>query len=145
MPHIAQSALVPYSDQMMFDLVKDIDRYVEFLPWCADSEVLSSEGDYICGRLLVARMGVKRAFTTRNRLVAPQRIELTLQEGPFQSLQGAWEFLALRGDACKVSLTLDFVFSNSLMEAAFGKVFQQIANTMVDSFCQRAKQVYGTS
>jgi ribosome-associated toxin RatA of RatAB toxin-antitoxin module len=142
-PHIEKSALVPYADQAMFDLVKDIDRYVEFLPWCGGSEVLSEQGYEVCGRLVVERMGVKQAFITCNQLQAPQRIDLKLKEGPFKSLSGTWRFIALREDACKVCLNLDFTFSNRLMDAAFGKVFEQIANTMVESFCQRAKQVYG--
>ncbi len=143
MPCVQKSALVPYSDQLMFDLVKDIDRYADFLPWCGDSVVLSETPEQVCGRLTVERLGVRQAFSTCNHLAPPERISIDLQEGPFQSLQGAWEFVPLRENACKVTLKLDFAFSGHLINVAFGKAFEQIANTMVDAFCQRAKVVYG--
>lgn len=143
MARVEKSALVPFSDQAMFDLVRDVDRYSEFLPWCADSELLSDDGDRICGRIDVERMGIRQSFSTCNQCKAPGYMSIELKEGPFQSLSGAWEFVALREDACKVVLTLDFEFSGKLINAAFGKVFHQIANTMVESFCKRAKEVYG--
>lgn len=140
---VEKSALVPFSDQMMFDLVKDVERYQDFLPWCGGSELLSHEGNRLCGRIVVERMGVQQSFSTCNVCDEPRRMEISLQEGPFESLHGAWEFVALREDACKVVLTLEFEFSNKLMEMAFGKVFHHIANTMVESFGKRAREVYG--
>jgi ribosome-associated toxin RatA of RatAB toxin-antitoxin module len=140
---VEKSALVPFSDRQMFELVKDVGRYKEFLPWCADSKLLSDEDDVVCGRIEVERLGIRQGFSTCNRYDAPRRMEIALKEGPFKSLSGAWEFIALREDACKVVLLLEFEFSGKLINAAFGKVFHQIANSMVESFCQRAREVYG--
>jgi ribosome-associated toxin RatA of RatAB toxin-antitoxin module len=70
-------------------------------------------------------------------------MDIELREGPFKSLHGAWDFVPLREDACKVVLVLNFEFSNKLMNAAFGKVFHQLANTLVESFCTRAREKYG--
>ena len=143
MAHVEKSALVPFSDQAMFDLVKDVDRYAEFLPWCRSSELLSEDGNRLCGRIEVERMGVRQSFSTCNVCDEPRRMAIELREGPFKSLHGAWQFIALSEDACKVVLSLEFEFSNRLMNAAFGKVFHQIANTMVESFSKRAREVYG--
>lgn len=143
MAQVEKSALVPFSDRQMFDLVKDVDRYKEFLPWCSDSQLLSHEGNELCGRIDVARLGIHQSFTTCNRYEEPRRMEIRLKEGPFKSLDGAWEFIELRENACKVKLTLHFEFSGRLINAAFGKVFHQIANTMVESFVERARGVYG--
>jgi ribosome-associated toxin RatA of RatAB toxin-antitoxin module len=143
LPRIEKSALVPFSGQAMFELVKDVDRYKEFLPWCVDSELLSHEGNRICGRIEVARMGVRQAFSTCNTYQEPRHMDIELREGPFKSLHGAWDFVPLREDACKVVLVLNFEFSNKLMNAAFGKVFHQLANTLVESFCTRAREKYG--
>ncbi len=143
MPVVEKSALVPYADRQMFDLVKDVARYPEFLPWCAGAELLSDDGHKVCGRIEVARMGIHQAFSTCNAYEAPRHMDIELVEGPFKSLHGAWDFIALREDACKVVLHLEFEFSGQLINAAFGKVFQQIANTLVDSFCKRAREVYG--
>lgn len=143
MPQVEKSALVPFSDQAMFDLVKDVDRYQEFLPWCSGSALLSHEGNRICGRIDIERLGVHQSFSTCNVYDEPRRMDIELKDGPFQSLHGAWEFVGLREDACKVILSLEFEFSNRLMDMAFGKVFHQIANTMVESFSKRAREVYG--
>lgn len=143
MARVEKSALVPFSDQAMFDLVKDVDRYEEFLPWCGGSELLSHEGNRLCGRIDVERIGVRQSFSTCNICDEPRRMEIELKDGPFKSLHGSWEFIALREDACKVVLSLEFEFSSKLMNAAFGKVFHQIANTMVESFSKRAREVYG--
>lgn len=83
-----------------------------------------------------------RSFTTCNRLNPPERIELRLVDGPFRYLEGAWQFTTLREDACKVALRLEFEFANALLRATIGPVFNRIADTLVDSFCQRARQVY---
>ena len=143
MPVVEKSALVPYSDQQMFELVKDVAHYSDFLPWCSDSELLSDDGHTVCGRIEVSRLGIRQSFSTCNRYEAPRRMEIELVEGPFKSLHGHWEFIALKENACKVMLHLEFEFSGHLINAAFGKVFQQIANTLVDSFCKRAREVYG--
>ena len=143
MPIVEKSALVPFSDQQMFDLVKDVARYPEFLPWCSAAECLSDDGHKVCGRIEVSRIGIHQAFTTCNAYDAPRHMSIELVEGPFKSLHGAWEFVPLREDACKVMLRLEFEFSGHLINAAFGKVFQQIANTLVESFCKRAREVYG--
>jgi ribosome-associated toxin RatA of RatAB toxin-antitoxin module len=127
----------------MFDLVADMEAYPRFLPWCASAKILSREPDRICGRMVVARLGIQQAFTTCNRFVLGEHMELELVDGPFRKLHGAWSFLALRDDACKVELELDFEFSGKLIDKAFGAVFNQIANTLVDAFCKRADEVYG--
>jgi len=141
-PVVTKSALVTFSASRMFNLVLEMEAYPEFLPWCMAAEVLSRENDRICGRMEVARVGIHQAFTTCNRFVPPEQIEVKLVDGPFRRLQGAWTFLPLRRDACKVKLDLDFEFSGKLIDEAFGRVFNQIANTLVDAFCKRAEELY---
>jgi len=127
----------------MFELVYDVGRYPEFLPWCHATKLLSETEDEICAELEVAKAGIHQTFSTCNRFERPQIMYLQLKEGPFKNLDGVWRFTPLRDDACKISLTLDFEFSGRLINLAFGAVFRQIADTMVDSFCQRAKEIYG--
>lgn len=142
MPVVAKSALVTFSASQMFDLVADMDSYPEFLPWCVATEILSREDNEFCGRMEVARMGIHQTFSTCNRFERGKWMELELAEGPFRMLQGSWIFRPLREDACKVELTLDFEFSGKLIDKAFGGLFNQIANTLVDAFCKRAEEVY---
>jgi ribosome-associated toxin RatA of RatAB toxin-antitoxin module len=140
---VEKSALVPFSAQAMFDLVADVESYKDFLPWCSNSRRVSSGERSMCGWIEVSRLGITQAFSTCNELYPPDRMTLTLNEGPFKQLQGEWQFIALREDACKVILKMEFEFSGKLIDAAFGKVFHQIANSLVESFVQRAREVYG--
>ena len=140
---IQRSALLPYPAQALFDLVNDVASYPQFLPWCRASEVLEVSETHMLASLEVAKGSIGQRFVTRNVLQPGQRIEMNLQEGPFTSLNGVWEFKALGDKACKISLDLTFDYAGPLVRATLGPLFNQAANTMVDAFCQRAKQLYG--
>lgn len=142
MARVSKSALVHHSAAEMFHLVRDVEAYPGFLPWCHATRVLSREDNRLCAELVVARLGIQQTFSTCNRFVEHEWMELELRDGPFKYLRGRWTFLPLREDACKVSLTLDFEFAGALIDKAFGAVFHQIANSMVDAFCKRADEVY---
>ncbi len=140
---VQKSARVKFSAQQMFDLVDDIESYPKFLPWCSGSRVLRRDGDIVEGQIDIAKAGFHKSFTTRNKLDRGGRIQISLLDGPFKSLEGFWSFMPLREDASKISLDLDFEISNAFASLAFGPVFNQICNTMVGSFTQRAKALYG--
>ena len=141
--HIQRSALLPYPAKALYDLVNDVASYPQFLPWCSSSEILEVSETRMLASLEVAKGGIGQRFVTRNVLLPGQRIEMNLQEGPFTSLNGVWEFKALGDKACKISLDLTFDYAGPLVRATLGPLFNQAANTMVDAFCQRAKQLYG--
>lgn len=140
---IQRSALLPYPAQALFDLVNDVANYPQFLPWCAASEVMEASETHMVASLEVAKGGLSQRFVTRNTLQPGQRIEMNLEEGPFSSLHGVWEFKALGDKACKITLDLSFDYAGSLVRATLGPLFNQATNTMVDAFCQRARQLYG--
>lgn len=143
MAKVEKSALVPFTPAAMFDLVNDVPSYPAFLPWCRSARILSDSEELRCGELEVARAGIHQSFATCNRLHHPERIDLELKEGPFKSLHGFWQFQPLGDAACKVTLHIEFEFSGRLIDAAFGAVFRQIADTLVDAFCKRAAEIYG--
>ncbi|MEW8043087.1 MAG: type II toxin-antitoxin system RatA family toxin [gamma proteobacterium symbiont of Phacoides pectinatus] len=142
MPVVSKSALVAHSAAQMYELVNDVESYPQFLPWCNEGRLISRTETELCGEMEVARAGIRQRFSTCNRLYPFERIEINLKEGPFQELRGEWRFIPLREDACKVELELRFSFSGLLINKAFGAVFSQIANTLVDAFCKRAAEVY---
>ena len=143
MTAISKSALVPYSAEQIFKLVDDVTAYPEFLPWCGGAKELSRTSDEVQASVLISYSGLNKSFTTRNLLQANKMIEMSLIDGPFRHLHGFWRFESLADDACKVSLDLEYEFSSKLIGLAVGPVFSNIANTLVDSFCQRAEVVYG--
>jgi len=142
LPVVEKSALVHHTPAQMYRLVVEVEHYQDFLPWCSRSRLLSRTPEEVCGELTVSNLGISQTFSTCNRLVENQRVEIKLRDGPFRKLEGAWEFTGLGENACKVALHLEFEFSGRLINMAFGAVFGQIANSLVDSFCKRADEVY---
>lgn len=143
MASIDRSALVPYSAAEMFKLVDDIESYHTFLPWCKSSKVLSRDHDEVRGSIELSKGGIEKTFTTCNRVQKNKMIEMRLEEGPFHHLEGFWKFDVLDDMACKISLVMEFEFSNKLLGMTVGPVFNQVANSLVDAFCKRAADVYG--
>lgn len=143
MPSIHRSALVMHSVKDMYDLINDVLAYPQFLPDCNDSKIISQSEDSMTAALKVSKGGVSKWFTTENTLEANKHVTLNLVDGPFKQLSGRWDLTELSDEACKVTLNLEYEFSSKLLEMAFGKIFNNIANNMVQAFTERAKKVYG--
>ncbi|MBK8163011.1 MAG: type II toxin-antitoxin system RatA family toxin [Gammaproteobacteria bacterium] len=143
MPVINRSALVPYSAAEMYALVDDIETYPQFLPWCRSAREWTRGADEVKASIELHRGGIHKTFTTLNRLQKDKMIEMRLVEGPFHHLEGFWRFETLGAAASRVSLDLEYEFSSHLLRLAIGPVFSQIANTLVDAFCERAAELYG--
>jgi ribosome-associated toxin RatA of RatAB toxin-antitoxin module len=140
---VHKSVLLPFSADQMFALVNGIEEYPKFLPWCGGAQVLQREDDKVVATLAINYHGVKQTFTTENVNAPPTSIKMRLLEGPFKQLDGNWTFKPLRENACKVEFDLRYEFSSKFLEKVIGPVFNMIANSFVDAFCQRAKVVYG--
>lgn len=145
MTTIERSALVRFPAQKMFKLVADIDAYPQFLPWCQSSRILSRDDTVVKAELEITRGGFHKHFSTENVNNEPDEIKMTLLDGPFKSLQGCWRFIALNNSASKISLRLEFELAGGLAAMAFGRVFNQICETMVDAFHKRAITLYGNT
>jgi len=126
----------------MYKLVNDVKSYPEFLPGCVGSRVLESSPGQMTAAVEVSKAGISKTFTTRNTLISNQSILMHLVDGPFKKLMGGWKFTPLTEDACQIEFNLDFEFTNKLIELAFGRVFKELASSMVQAFSQRAKEVY---
>lgn len=139
MREIKRSALVAKSPARVFELVRDVERYPEYVPGCTAASVQSSSPTEVVARLQVRRGMLQTHFTTRNRLDAPHSIQMSLVEGPFKSLEGQWQFVPV-GEGCRIELLLRFEFSNALKAALFEPVLQEIAASLVKAFVLRAQQ-----
>ena len=146
MTTITRSSLVLFTTEQMFDLVNNIEAYPSFLPWCRSSEIISKTEDVIDASLDLAKGGIHHVFSTRNKLVHGESIAISLIDGPFQHLEGHWQFVMI-GDnqGCRIQLDMDFEFSNRLVSMALGPIFTQISGSLVEAFCKRAQEVYGVS
>jgi len=144
MKTVKRMAWVPYRSGEMFALVNDIPRYADFLPGCRASEELGRSGSEVLAKLTLDYGGFRHAFTTRNRLVGQEKTLMTLVEGPFSHLSGEWAFTALDGRSSTVRLELSFAFSNPVVGRLAGPGFGRMADSLVDAFCRRAEEVYGS-
>ncbi len=143
MHSIKRARRVSYTAEQIYVLVNDIAAYKTFMPWCHQSDVLSDEKDMVVGRVGFTKAGLEKSFTTENKLTPPNRIDIQLRDGPFEQLEGHWLFQDQEHGGCLVVLELSFSFSSFVMEHLFGPIFHQVSNRLVDTFCDRAKEVYG--
>ncbi|TAK92004.1 MAG: type II toxin-antitoxin system RatA family toxin [Burkholderiaceae bacterium] len=143
MARIEKSVLIGYSAAQMFALVEKVEDYPKFLPWCRATDVHWRKPDGMRASITVDFKALQQTFTTENRHVPNALIEMRLVEGPFRNFNGCWHFQPLSDTACKIEFSLDYEFSNAVLEQLAGPVFGSIARTLVDSFVSRAEVVYG--
>jgi len=142
---IHKTALVPYSSNDMFALVSDITHYPQFLPWCKSVTLSSQNESQVIATITMSRAGLEKSFTTTNIVKPNESIEMRLLKGPFNHLQGLWDFQALGEEGCKISLKMAFEIKNPVLRLSLEPVFTKIINTLVDAFVKRANELYGTS
>lgn len=154
MKHVKKSVLLAHSARQMFELVRDVERYPAFLPWCEKGEVLERHEDGMTARIHLGFHGVRHAFSTRNVEEPGRSVTLRLVDGPFSMLEGEWRFTPLgvpgatdagtEPRACKIDFDLRYAFASRALQVVVAPVFDRIAATFVDAFVKRADQVYGT-
>ena len=141
MPDIKRSALMPYPAAFMYSVVNDVEAYPEFLPWCGGAKIHARDAEFMDASIRIQRAGFERWFRTRNRMTEGESIEISLVDGPFENLEGRWRFVPLGEEACRVELELHFRMKAGIGSAIMATAFTRIADTMVDSFCERARQL----
>jgi ribosome-associated toxin RatA of RatAB toxin-antitoxin module len=142
---VRRTALVTYSPAQMFDLVVDVERYCEFLPWVKGAHVHARTERDLQASITMERAGVRQTFTTRNEMDRPNWMSLTLVEGPFRMLDGIWTFSPIGTAGTKVVLDMKFEFGSPIASMLFGKAFEQSIGQLIDAFVARAKTAYGGS
>lgn len=139
---VSRSALVPYSAAQMYELIKDVENYPSFLPWCNDAEVHIRGEDFIEASLGLRRGRISKRFRTRNVFRENESLEIALVGGPFRHMEGGWTFVQLGETGSKVALDLEFEFESRATDVIFGRFFEHTCNALVDSFTQQAAKIY---
>ena len=143
MPAIERSALLPYSARYMYDIVNRVEAYPDFLPWCGGTEIRHEDESSMEASIQIRSSGLEQWFVTRNCMVAGESIDMQLVDGPFRKLHGRWSFRDIGNEGCKIELMLDFEFKAGIVGKLIAPAFNRIADTLVDSFCQRAHTLHG--
>ena len=142
MPTHAEKKLLPYTREQLFDLVADIERYPEFLPWCVGARIRERSGNEIVGDLLIGYKMVRERFTSRVVLSQPDRIDVSYSEGPFKYLNNHWLFLPQSDGQCLIDFYVDFEFRSKMLQKIMEMFFNEAVKRMVGAFEERAHELY---
>ena len=144
MPRHAETRRLPYSPEQMFDLVADVARYNEFLPWVAAVRVRSDSATEMVADLVVGFKALRERFTSRVVKRRPESIEVDYLDGPLKHLHNSWTFRPDGQGGTLVDFCVDFAFRSRIFEALAGQMFDQALRRMIGAFETRAAQLYGS-
>lgn len=133
--------MVPFTPEQMYDLVVDMDRYPEFLPWCAQARKYDVKADHFKSEMTFVFKGMRQTFYTVDYIEPGRRITIDHTSGPFRHLQSEWLFTAVNRGT-KVDFFIDFRFKNPLLDLTLGPLFAEASRRMVEAFTARAKEIY---
>ncbi len=143
MPTHAENRVVPFTPEQMFDLVADVERYPEFLPWCVAARVFRRQGNVVHADLVVGFRMFRERFTSKVTLDPPGRVDVEYIKGPFRYLNNHWLFLPAAEGHCVIDFYIDFEFHSRLMQRMMGVLFNEAVRIMVSAFEKRARAMYG--
>ncbi|MCX7283699.1 MAG: type II toxin-antitoxin system RatA family toxin [Novosphingobium sp.] len=145
MPKIVETRTLQWSAEQMFDLVADVRRYAEFLPWVVGTRIKSDSESEMIADMLVGFSALREKFTSRVLKTRPSAIKVEYIDGPLKRLENDWVFTATADGGCTIGFTVDFTFRNAIFERLAGQYVDAAFRKMVAAFEKRAEQLYGSS
>jgi coenzyme Q-binding protein COQ10 len=145
MPGIREVRRLPYTAEQMFDLVADVGRYAEFLPWVVATRIKSDSESEMVADMLVGFKALREKFTSKVLKQRHREIEVIYLDGPLKDLDNTWRFKDLPDGGCEVDFSVEFAFRNRVFEALAGQYFDRAFRKMVGAFEARAEQLYGSN
>lgn len=142
MPRHQETRPLPYTPEQMFDLVADVGRYPDFLPWVTAVRIRSNSPEAMVADVIVGFKGLRETFSSRVLKERPDHIRIDYLEGPLKHLNNDWKFEADGQGGCRVHFCVDFAFKNRVFEMLAGQVFDRAVRKMVNAFEERAARLY---
>jgi len=143
MPTHAEKRVLPHTPEQMFDLVIDIEKYPEFLPWCVATRIRERHGEVVVADMVIGFKVFRERFSTRVEWDRPGRIDVAYSEGPFKYLSNHWIFEPYGDGEWRIDFFVDFEFRSRFFQKAIGAVFNEAVQRMISSFEKRAAVLYG--
>ena len=143
MPTHAEQRVVPFTPEQLFDLIADIQRYPEFLPWCVGARIRKRDGNRIVADLVIGYKMIRERFTSTVTL-SPElnRIDVEYTDGPFKYLNNHWVFEP-HPEGCLIDFYVDFEFRSKMLQKIIEVFFNEAVRRMVGAFEARAHELYG--
>jgi coenzyme Q-binding protein COQ10 len=140
----SEKRVLPHTAEQMFDLIADVERYPEFLPWCTGVRIFKREERMFMADLMIGYKVIREKFTSKVELEPKERIRVTYMTGPLKELNNDWRFIDNGDGTCTIDFFIEFEFRSRLFERLIGGVFDEIVRRMVGAFVERADEVYGS-
>ena len=144
MPTHAETRILPYTPEQLFDLVSSVDKYPEFLPWCLASRITKRDGDTFYADLIIGYKMVREKFGSRVTVKRPDHVHVEYLSGPMKYLSNHWKFKELPDGSCEIDFYVDFEFKNPMFQKLMGLFFNEAVKRMVAAFEDRATALYGS-
>lgn len=144
MPSIREVTQLNYTPEQMFDLVADVGRYREFLPWVIATRVRSDSEAEMVADMVVGFKSIRESFTSRVTKDRPHEIRVHYVDGPLSDLDNIWLFRPYGNESCEIEFYVDFTFRNRMFERIAGQYFDRAFRKMVNAFEKRAAELYDT-
>lgn len=143
MPRHSETRHLPYSPEQLFDLVADVARYGEFLPWVSTVRVRSDSETEMVADMVIGFKALREKFTSRVEKKRPERVHVDYVDGPLQYLHNDWAFRPDGQGGTFVDFAVDFAFRSTLFEMLAGQMFDRALRKMIGAFEERAAVLYG--
>lgn len=145
MPTHAEKRTLPWTPEQLFDLVADVDRYPEFLPWVLASRITRRENGTFYADLVIGYRLVRETFTSKVTVQRPNRIHVEYLSGPLRYLSNSWSFIREPDGRCTIDFYVDFEFRSRMFQKLVGLFFNEAVRRMVGAFEARAQKIYPSS
>jgi coenzyme Q-binding protein COQ10 len=143
MPHHHERRSLPHNAAQMYDLVADVRRYPEFLPWVSAIRIRKDDESEMLADMIVGFKSLRETFSSRVVKMPKSSIVVDYLDGPMKHLHNAWSFEDVEGGGSIVEFTVDFSFRNRVFEALAGQFFDSALRKMTAAFVERADMLYG--
>lgn len=144
MPTHAEKRRLPFSPEQLCNMVADVERYPEFLPWCMGARIKRREGTVFYADLVIGFKMLREKFTSKVTVTAPDRVDVAYMDGPFRYLNNHWIFIPQPDGTTVVDFFVDFEFRSKLLQTIMQPLFSEAVQRMVGAFEKRAKELYGS-
>ena len=141
MQKIYKEEEINVSMPIIFNLINNIEEYPKFLPWCKKTEVTKEAENSQIGKIFISKSFINWSFSTKNIIDRNKSISLSLIDGPFDKLDGRWNFKKIDDNNTFVSLEINYKFKNSLIELSIEPIFATIMNSILESFIDQAFKI----
>ena len=141
MNYIKKKESINIDVRTIFNLINQIDKYSDFLPWCKKSKIISDTNNAMIGVITVSKNFADWTFTTKNNYIINKKIDLRLIDGPFSHLNGCWNFSEIDKNNTLINFNLEYEFSNKIIGLTLKPVFSSIMLSILDSFISEAFKI----